>query len=292
MRGEAEIAAFDKFSELAIGFLRERMRAVTSGLILTSSKRTKLWSDLHKIRLEPTILQAAWKELLVALNLPGENGTFTLIQQSVYSELFSLLLCEQFPDSHSTQHELSCQNTVFSEDELNALRYACGYVPRMLLKKYEIRPGKTHSEYVQCLGDMAVEGDGDNILSYTRKWLDIVNRGGLFPLNDKSFLFFVAIEKIVRSLLPSHAVCNDCDKQTFQRSVLDKIASSDVVQFYWRLLSRDIQEPRDSDTLLMEIVTQWVTVRGYSLAAAWMEEYKRSKQKTTQKTPGLRKSIY
>ena len=33
-------------------------------------------------------------------------------------------------------------------------------------KKYEIKPGKTHSEYVQCLGDMAVEGDGDNILAY------------------------------------------------------------------------------------------------------------------------------
>jgi len=40
----------------------------------------------------------------------------------------------------------------------------------------ELRPGETPSEYVQCLRDMAVEGDGDNVLAYTRKWLDLVKR--------------------------------------------------------------------------------------------------------------------
>ena len=148
------------------------MSAVTNGLILNSSKRTKLWSEFHKIRLEATTLCTAWKELLIALELPSEDGIFTLIQQLVYNELFSLLLCKQFSpsaDIHSSQRESSCQTTVFSEDELNALRHACGYVPRVLLKKYEVRPGKTPSEYVQCLGDMAVEGDGDNVLAYTRK---------------------------------------------------------------------------------------------------------------------------
>ena len=153
-----------------------------------------------------------------------------------------------------------------------------------------MKPGLTNSEYVQCLGDMAVEGNGDKVLAYTRKWLDLVNRGGLFPLNDNSFSFFVEIERIVRTLLARHAVHNDCEKQTFWRSAVDKIASNDDVQFYWTLLSHDIQEQKDSEILLL--VTLWVTVRGYSLAAAWMEEYKRSKQKTTEKAPGLRKSIY
>ena len=50
-----------------------------------------------------------------------------------------------------------------------------------------------HSIYVQCLGDMAVEGEGDDIFTYTRKWFDQVNRGGSFPINDNTFSFFVEI---------------------------------------------------------------------------------------------------
>jgi len=80
---------------------------------------------------------------------------------------------------------------ILTEDELNAMRYACGYVPHALLKKYEIKRGDVYSEYGQCLGDMSIKGEGDDVLTYTRKWLDQVNRGGLFPLNDNSFTFLL-----------------------------------------------------------------------------------------------------
>ncbi len=68
---------------------------------------------------------------------------------------------------------------------LNAMRYACGYVPHKLLKKYEKRSGeKCGEKYTKCLGDMAVIGEegeeSDDLLLYTRKWFDLVNRGGLF----------------------------------------------------------------------------------------------------------------
>ena len=46
---------------------------------------------------------------------------------------------------------------------------------------------------------MAIEGEGDNALSYTRKWFEKVDRGGLFPTNDKAFHLFVEIEKSVRT---------------------------------------------------------------------------------------------
>lgn len=49
-----------------------------------------------------------------------------------------------------------------------------------ILRKHETRQGNVSSQYVQCLGDMAVEGEGSDVLLYTCKWLE-VNRGGLFP---------------------------------------------------------------------------------------------------------------
>ena len=38
-----------------------------------------------------------------------------------------------------------------STDELNALRYACGYVPHNLLKKFQDRSGTKFDQFVECL---------------------------------------------------------------------------------------------------------------------------------------------
>lgn len=40
----------------------------------------------------------------------------------------------------------------FTHEELNALRYACGYVGFKLLKKYEKRSGKKADQFEMCLG--------------------------------------------------------------------------------------------------------------------------------------------
>ena len=139
---------------------------------------------------------------------------------------------------------------------------------------------------------MAVEGiEGDDLLTYTRKWFTLVNRGGLFPLNNNSFSMFIEIEKCVRHLLPQCMIRNDNDKASFKKSVLERITREESVQFYWTLLSQDIEEEENSEGLLSEIVSLWITIRGYSITASWMEEYKKKKQKTIQKTIGLRKSI-
>ena len=51
---------------------------------------------------------------------------------------------------------------------------------------------------------MAVEGEGDDLLTYTRPWLELVNRGGLYPINDVTFSIFVNIETCVHGNLPKH----------------------------------------------------------------------------------------
>ena len=66
---------------------------------------------------------------------------------------------------------------------------------------------------------MAVQGEGDDLQEYTRKWFELVNRGGLFPLNDETFRFFVQVEKRVQFLLPKYAI-NLSDKEIFKESVV------------------------------------------------------------------------
>ncbi len=82
-----------------------------------------------------------------------------------------------------------------------------GFVPDSLLKRFEKRKGEKFSRFITCLGDMGVVGEGSDIMLYTTKWFDLVNRGGLFPLNDNSFSLFVAIEKVVKTVLESQSNC-------------------------------------------------------------------------------------
>jgi len=91
--------------------------------------------------------------------------------------------------------KLASSSTTFSDDELNAMRYIAGYVPYSLLKKDE-RSHQVQTSTIECLGNMAVAGD-DDIHDYTTKWVEIVNRGGLFPINNKSYQLFIAIESVV-----------------------------------------------------------------------------------------------
>ena len=62
------------------------------------------------------------------------------------------------------------------------------------------------------------------------------------------------------------------------------------MQFFWTLISQEI-DGEDAIKLLEDIATMWVTIHGFSLASAWLEEYKRNKGVTVSKTKALRKKL-
>ncbi len=107
---------------------------------------------------------------------------------------------------------------------------------------------------------------------------------------------FIEIEKCVRVNLLKHVLSSTSDKETsdketFMQNVHDRVADNEDVQFYWAVLSQDIDDPNHDQELLGEIIKLWVTVRGFSMTATWMEIYKKKEKKTVQKSTGLRKSI-
>ena len=46
-----------------------------------------------------------------------------------------------------------------------------------------------------------------------------------------------------------------------------------------------------ADKILNMIVDLWITIRGFSLASAWVEQFKAHSKKTLQKSKGLRKQL-
>ncbi len=62
--------------------------------------------------------------------------------------------------------------------------------------------GEKFDQFEMCLGEMCVMGEPTDFTQCTTEWIDKVNRGGLFPLNDESFRFFGTVEGVVRTVLP------------------------------------------------------------------------------------------
>ena len=76
---------------------------------------------------------------------------------------------EQFTQSPSSGEGVAAEDPSLSTDELNVMHYAGGYAPHSLLKRYMKRE---YDQFIECLGDMAVESGRSNILSYTKEWIE------------------------------------------------------------------------------------------------------------------------
>ena len=92
-------------------------------------------------------------------------------------------------------------NVTLNEDEQNIIRYAAGYIPFKLLKKYEKSFSDLAISAVECLSTMAINGDESSLLEYTRSWTLQINRGALFENNDLSYELFKEIEMNVQHYL-------------------------------------------------------------------------------------------
>ena len=90
-------------------------------------------------------------------------------------------------------------------------------------------------------------------------------------------------------MLPKHTTATEISKDI--KDVLDPVLKDEDVQFFWAILSQDIDSEEEADELLEEMVNKWVTVRGFSIAASWMEEYKNTSETTTVKSTSLRKHL-
>ena len=73
-------------------------------------------------------------------------------------------------------------------------------------------------------------------------------------------------------------------------AIIGSVAQDEDVLFYWSMNSVDISEKSHSVELLSSVISLWVTIRGFSIASTWMEEYKQA-AKTTKAKHSLRKGL-
>ena len=77
--------------------------------------------------------------------------------------------------------------------------------------------------------------------------------------------------------------------------MISNVIKSDDVQFYWLIATADFEEEDNNevtDVLLKKFVELYVTMRGFSHVRAWMEKYKQSTTKSTQRSKSLRRDLH
>ena len=88
-----------------------------------------------------------------------------------------------------------------SSEEENTVRYARGFVRIRPMKKYKkinnIRAEPMASHMALSSSD---EDEESSFYEYMKTWIDIVNRGGLFCVNEKTILFFPSICGVVHDV--------------------------------------------------------------------------------------------
>ena len=86
-------------------------------------------------------------------------------------------------------------------------------------------------------------------------------------------------KKLARSQIPT------------RNEMVEFITASKDVQFYWHLLSSDVEEEDANDELLCMIADLWIVIRGFSFTRSLLEQYKQSHAVNTSKAKALRKGI-
>ena len=77
-----------------------------------------------------------------------------------------------------------------------------------------------------------------------------------------NLVFFIWVEKVTRQ----HLSCQYSSekRENIKQLVIKAISEDSDVQFYWTLISQDIDE-EDAIELLLDIADMWVTIRGFLL---------------------------
>ena len=167
-----------------------------------------------------------------------------------------------------------------NEMEMNALRYAAGYVPRSLFKKFKKSADPLKRELQLCLWDLL---DDENEGGTADDWVDAIDRGGLTRVNEMTFQVFLAMELELRKHLRVKR-CVDLEQ------ICKFVVGDDDVLFYWSIVGGD-WEQEESKQLLKLVADLYITMRGFSFASAWVENYKSSTKTTLQKSKALRKKL-
>ena len=129
---------------------------------------------------------------------------------------------------------------------------------------------------------MELVGDG---VSSSSESEGMINRGGLWTINDQAYDIFLIMEEEIRR---KYTLASN--KQWCASTCSEAILRNNDLRFQWCIVAAAIEHD-SSELLLQKIVNLYVTVRGFAFATSCLEMFKHAQHKTMKKTRSLRSEL-
>ena len=244
--------------------------------------RERMWCAYHHLRTSDRYI-SDWETFLQAV---GISKGPVMLYQCIGDHVFKQLIRFHFPVRET--EDACILKSALTYMEMNAIRYAAGYIPRSLDKTLSKSSHPLKRDLRLCLGQLVDDNDEDPCLDDSKDWMHKINRGGLINVNNDTYELFIAMEQKLRM----HIASMEAKKEIpcFTEKTKEEIMMDPNVQFIWHLLSTEWEE-EIRNTLLKMIISEWVKIRGFSFASSWIEKYKDAQKITIQKSKGLRKQL-
>ena len=190
---------FEEFSSKLLTCLQSLLSTPQNGSVdfVVHSKREQLWTIFHQKR--TTEIANLWKTFLQSVQLDLDALVYQMVNQALYEDKIKAHFA-----AGSSITKSSCIQRALNREEECILRYAAGYVPFVLLRKYEKCVSESSVQFIECLSKMVIFGEETDFLKYTRAWIEQVNREGLFEINDTAYMLFKEIELNLQDNLQKH----------------------------------------------------------------------------------------
>ncbi|CAC5375662.1 unnamed protein product [Mytilus coruscus] len=245
---------------------------------LISTRLEKKTVSFHQIRGSKDI-ELTFENFMTNLeieNCPTQICRFLL--QFLIQNLFQELLKRRYSVS-TTLGETAAPVHTLPATERQALRFTAGYICSKLSQnfaKYQTNPSNDLCwNILKHFKISESEVDTQNILSYTKEWLNIVSRGGFFSVSDPVYILFREMETIVRSNLDEFSSLLVTKDQLHQQ-----IEDSESVNYAYMELVKDKDDESDDIEvyLLNRLIKCWMNIRLNAFANVC--KYIKKKQET------------
>lgn len=238
-------------------------------------EREIMWGNFHQLRTSVKFIYL-WRELQKSSHCNCKPVFYQFITTHVFKEMIK----KKFPIVTTPP---AMEKPFLTYEEVNAIRYSAGYIPRALQKKLENSCHKLKEELILCLLELT---EDDGIADESQDWITQRDRGGLKHVNTAMYMLIVAMEVKFQTVLQEQPP----EQLKLDQTVVTTLIKDEQVQYHWDVVSGH-WEPEEAEALLPMITQLWVTMRGFAYASAKVEQHKQEVKKGTQKSKGIRKHL-
>ena len=242
------------------------LKQIENSSFLSDGKQ-KLWKNFYAC-LSSDDYKFHWAPLLDIAVVDN----FDLLCFKLSDKLMEILVADNNLLNNDTMVTNDIDVSKMDEREQNAVKYVAGFIPFVLLKRYQGSINESAKKYSTVLSSWCTRENDSKSFIFKDKWINMVDRGGLVNVNDNCFLFFRAVEYCVKGVFNVEYL-KKYNGENLKSVILETVFKSTQVLNCWDVAVGEIEMTPEEKENLMKIVAQyWINIRGRAFIRAWVDE--------------------